>query len=72
MVRGTPCRLFLFFLDEPMSDTGLLNWLGEGSAATTAMTSKSGDNTATNLLRLRPDEVAVIHELKKIAILEHC
>ena len=37
-----------------------------------AMVSKSGDNTEPNLLRLRPDAVAVNHELKKIAILDHC
>ena len=36
------------------------------------MASQSGDNTGPNLLRLRPDAVAVNHELKKIAILEHC
>ena len=36
------------------------------------MASQSGDNAAPNLLRLRPDAVAVNHELKKIAILEHC
>jgi len=64
-----------FFLDKPMSDTGLLgaqNRLGEGSAAITAMASQSGGNAGPNLLRLRPDAVAVNHELKKIAILEHC
>ncbi len=58
-----------------MIDTGLLgahNRLGEGSAAATAMASQSGDNMAPNLLRLRPDAVAMNHELKKIAILEHC
>ncbi len=37
-----------------------------------AIASQSGDNTVPNLLLLRPDAVAVNHELKKIAILEHC
>jgi hypothetical protein len=64
-----------FFLDKPMSDTGLFgaqNGLGDGSEAAMARASQNGDHPAPNLLRLRPDAVAVNHELKKIAILEHC
>ncbi len=61
-----------FFLDKPMSDAGLQNRLGVGSAATTAMSSQSGDNSGPNLLRLRPEAVAVNHELKNLANLEHC
>ena len=64
------------YIDKPMSDTGLLAPLGEPQNALPARdgapADTQGDRPPLNLLRLRPDAVAVNRALKKVAILEHC
>jgi ribonuclease HI len=64
------------YIDKPMSDTGLLGPLGEPPNALPArdgaLDDAQGERPPLNLLRLRPDAVAVNRALKKVAILEHC
>jgi hypothetical protein len=59
-----------------MSDTGLLDPLGEPPNASPACDGAPdgtlGDRPPLNLLRLRSDAVAVNRALKKVAILVHC
>ncbi len=64
------------YIYKPMSDTGLLDPFGEPPNALPARDGvpddTQGDRPPLNLLRLRPDAVAVNRTLKKVAILEHC
>jgi hypothetical protein len=64
-----------FYHDTPMSATGLLGPLDETSTTLRAMSGaakRQGGRSTTNLLRLRPDAVAVNRALKNIAMLAHC
>ncbi len=64
-----------FYHDTPISATNLLGLLVEASTALRTMggaTERQGSRSTSNLLRLRPDAVAVNRALKNVAILEHC